>query len=356
VLQQGQQGQTTAQGEDIPDYNFDDMDLPAQEAPTSGYSWWFESELKDLGMRPLRCGLDPGAHAVSMKHSTACEITWRQERLSEKGLLKVAVLFALGRIPPQYFVGWDYEPGGKVTKVVTQGQFRNWVRQPHGDLKMFPQTTVRIVFKQLEDVLYPAEIYDTWGLQGLKYSWWSQTLKMSITRGKPAMEPEEATQSMIYQKQCRVLSEAFQVFEEEPKPTWVKAKERKYVPYGAEVYLSVEQEEKEDDEKKCWICPALEEEGDGEPLGHRVRPGFTDVANLQVVAVVGTLPGGSTIEVGQPVAVRREPTVEEKRSWELLREAVKEGENGLKEHEARNEEAILHQKLQQGFAQCPAVL
>ena len=85
TLIQGSQEVEVLEEDSFPDLDFDNMDLPVQEAPTSGYSWWFPSILKGLGMRALRNGMDPGATAISMRHDTACEIIWRMDQLFKKG-------------------------------------------------------------------------------------------------------------------------------------------------------------------------------------------------------------------------------------------------------------------------------
>ena len=134
--------------------------------------------------------------------------------------------------------------------------------------------------------------------------------------------------------------------------TWVVAQQRTVIPYGTEVPLKGTQDRQVENEESNWISGDLrdEDEEEEEP-GFRVRSGLTDVTNLDVVSVVGPQQGGSVVELGQPVAVRRKPTPEEKRSWELLQEAIKEGERGLKKHVAwRREARVLQQQRQdQGF-------
>jgi len=99
-----------------------------------------------------------------------------------------------------------------------------------------------------------------------------------------------------------------------------------------------------------WIAaPQYLQEEELEAVGHRVQPGYIGKDELTEVKVIGTLPGGSTIEVGEPVALRRRPVLEEVRSYELLMEAIKEGENGLREHENRKERMLAYQKHQEVF-------
>ena len=172
------------------------------------------------------------------------------------------------------------------------------------------------------------------------------------------MEPESASQSLVVQKhgsQVSVDTAEAKPVDIEQKQAWVVAQARTIVPFGTEVPLKVSQEYDVVEKGWNWISGEVgEEDEEGEVHGHQVRAGLTDVTNLSVVAVVGTQPGGSIIEAGQPVAVRREPTVEEKRSWELLQEAIKEGEMGLKDHQERRAGVVQHQKLQQSFP-VPAV-
>ena len=84
-------------------------------------------------------------------------------------------------------------------------------------------------------------------------------------------------------------------------------------------------------------------------MGYQVRPGLTDLESPVVVRVVGTLPGGGVIEEGEPIAIRRVPTEEEKRAAELLREAITEGKKGLQEAEERKRGVFAYQQLQACF-------
>ena len=135
-----------------------------------------------------------------------------------------------------------------------------------------------------------------------------------------------------------------------PNHSYLVAAERTKIECGEEVVLPVTQEVDVDPSKAAWVDGdvGLDEE---EELaqGHRVRSGITDQVTVTVVRVVGTQPGGSVIEVGQPVAMRRPPTLVEERSAELLQEAIKEGERGLAEHAQRREKRIIMQKQQQGW-------
>ncbi len=80
-----------------------------------------------------------------------------------------------------------------------------------------------------------------------------------------------------------------------------------------------------------------------------MRPGLTDLDCPVVVKVVGTLPGGGKIEKGEPIAIRRVPTSEEKRAAELLLEAIKEGKKGMLEAEDRKRGVYAYQQLQACF-------
>ena len=82
----------------------------------------------------------------------------------------------------------------KTMQVKTIGKLRLWAKQIDSEYKELPTLIVRMVKKQVNTLLIPAEIYDTWRLSSHPTYWWSRTLKLSIPRVKPALDPkQEAT-------------------------------------------------------------------------------------------------------------------------------------------------------------------
>ena len=65
--------------------------------------------------------------------------------------------------------------------------------------------------------------------------------------------------------------------------------------------------------------------------------------------VVGTHKAGTTIPLGQPLALRRSLTEVERLSFERLQEAIKEGERGLKEFQERKEHRVHQNRADQCF-------
>jgi hypothetical protein len=307
-------------------------------------------------MRTLRNGLDPGATATTMRYLTACEILTKQEELISRGLLEegTEVLFDFGRIAARHFVGWDYKPGDPITAVTTQAKLRVYVVQPDNTRMALPVTIVKIVQDQVEDVLYPAEIYDTWQLSAHKHSWYSRVLKLHILRGIPALQPARATQSEINNVQARVedpdavansLRREKQGFDTE---IYLMASQRTHIPHGAEVTVRVAQEYEEvEGDAGDWIS-ALDHVDDMDDSAYRVRPGLVEGNKLEEVRVIGTKAGGSVIEKGEPIAVRRTATREEMDRATQELEAIAEGRKGMQEHEQRRAQDLIFQQ-QQGF-------
>ena len=64
---------------------------------------------------------------------------------------------------------------------------------------------------------------------------------------------------------------------------------------------------------------------------------------------VGTDYAGAEIQEGQPIAVRKASSYEERRAFERLKEAQQEGERGLKQHEERRQGDIAFQRQQSCF-------
>ena len=103
----------------------------------------------------------------------------------------------------------------------------------------------------------------------------------------------------------------------------------------------IPQEWEEDEEE-------VDEEDDQE-RDFRVRPGPTGDGPVRKVCVIGTLRAGTKIPCGQPIAIRRSPTVAEQRSAELLQEAIKEGELGLKQYEEQKSARVQQNRIHQCF-------
>ena len=80
-----------------------------------------------------------------------------------------------------------------------------------------------------------------------------------------------------------------------------------------------------------------------------VRPGLTDSGPVRKVCVIGTVLAGTNIPCGQPVAIRRTPTEQERASFVLLQEAIKEGKLGLKQYEDQKSERVHQNRSQQRF-------
>ena len=64
--------------------------------------------------------------------------------------------------------------------------------------------------------------------------------------------------------------------------------------------------------------------------------------------MIGTKAGGSVIEKGEPIAVRRTATREEMDRATQELEAIAEGRKGMQEHEQRRAQDLIFQQ-QQGF-------
>ena len=65
--------------------------------------------------------------------------------------------------------------------------------------------------------------------------------------------------------------------------------------------------------------------------------------------MIGTVRAGTKIPCGQPVAIRRTPTEQERLSFEVLQEAIKEGKLGLKQYEDQKSERVHQNRIQQCF-------
>ena len=174
------------------------------------------------------------------------------------------------------------------------------------------------------------------------------------------VEPEDATQTVVVQGEMRAitlgetgeLDDSDELQRVERDFVWIISQTRVHVPHGSEVLVPVMQERPTPGPDWSWISETKElEDDDLEGIGHMMRPGFTDSEKIEQVVVVGTAPGGSTIEVGQPLGVRRVPTSTGLRSWELFEEAVAEGRKGLAEHEERKDRMFGFQALQQAQQQ-----
>ena len=85
-------------------------------------------------------------------------------------------------------------------QVRTIGKLRLWARQPDGSYKELPTLIVRMVKRQVNTLLIPAEMYDTWRLSSQPTYWWSRTLQLSLPRVHRALDPSEATQSVLAQQ------------------------------------------------------------------------------------------------------------------------------------------------------------
>ena len=126
------------------------------------------------------------------------------------------------------------------------------------------------------------------------------------------------------------------------------AAQRTHVPHGTEVTVRVAQEYQEvEGEAGDWIA-ALDQVDDMDDPAYRVRPGLVTGNKLELVRVVGTKHGGSVIEQGEPIAVRRTATKEEMDRATASIEAIAEGRKGMLERERRKEQDLIFQQ-QQGF-------
>ena len=123
------------------------------------------------------------------------------------------------------------------------------------------------------------------------------------------------------------------------------------VRFGEEQLVEVQQEREEEDVGRNWICGDPEEvdDEDDEDRGYTVRPGLSGGEAVQKVRVVGTHKSGTTIPLGQPLAVRRSPTEAERLTFERLQEAIREGERGLEEHQRNKERRVQQNRTEQCF-------
>ena len=124
------------------------------------------------------------------------------------------------------------------------------------------------------------------------------------------------------------------------------------VPFGTQTWVDVIDEYGEHDRKpRTWVCGDPEEvdEEDDSEREFVVRPGLTDSGPLRKVCVMGTVRTGAKIPCGQPVAIRRTPTEQERLSFEVLQEAIKEGKLGLKQYEDQKSARVHQNRIQQCF-------
>ena len=70
---------------------------------------------------------------------------------------------------------------------------------------------------------------------------------------------------------------------------------------------------------------------------------------VEKVLVVGTHKSGTTIPLGQPLALRRSPSEAERLTFERLQEAIKEGERGLQEYQERKDKRVQQNRTEQCF-------
>jgi hypothetical protein len=156
-----------------------------------------------------------------------------------------------------------------------------------------------------------------------------------------ALDPSEATQSVLAQQ---AQQEAF-------KHVLVCAQDT-VAHFGEPTWVDVIDEYGEHDrEPRTWVCGDPEEvdEEDDQERDFRVRPGPTGDGPVRKVCVIGTLRAGTKIPCGQPIAIRRSPTEAEQRSAELLQEAIKEGELGLKQYEEQKSARVQQNRIHQCF-------
>ena len=121
--------------------------------------------------------------------------------------------------------------------------------------------------------------------------------------------------------------------------------------FGQGRLVEVQQERVEQDDGRNWICGDQEEVGDedDEDRGYTVRSGLSGPEAVQKVLVVGTHNSGTTIPLGQPLALRRSPTEAERLTFERLQEAIKEGERGLQEYQERKDKRVQQNRTEQCF-------
>ena len=86
-----------------------------------------------------------------------------------------------------------------------------------------------------------------------------------------------------------------------------------------------------------------------------MSPSLVQRDNRRAVQVVGLHQRQATIEKGEPIAVLRVPTWLELRSYELLEEAIKEGNRGLQAHQQRRAAQISAQQTAAAGFRRPAV-
>ena len=116
--------------------------------------------------------------------------------------------------------------------------------------------------------------------------------------------------------------------------------------------MEVQQERAEEpDDGRNWICgdPKEVDDEDDDERGYTVRSGLSGPEAVKKVLVIGTSKSGTTIPIGQPLALRRRPTEAERLSFEKLQDAIKEGARGLQEHQERKDKRVQQNRTEQCF-------
>jgi len=124
------------------------------------------------------------------------------------------------------------------------------------------------------------------------------------------------------------------------------------VHFGQETWVDVQQEcEEEAGTERTWICgdQAEVDEEDEEDRGFVVRSGMAEAGAVRRICVIGTQVMGTKIPLGQPLAIRRTPKQVERLSFETLQEAIKEGEQGLRQYEERKGNRVHQNRTHQCF-------
>jgi hypothetical protein len=127
----------------------------------------------------------------------------------------------------------------------------------------------------------------------------------------------------------------------------IMASQRTLIPYGSEVAVKVAQEYEDVEGSGDWIA-ALDQIDDMDDPAYRVRPGLAAGNKVEELLVIRTKPGGSVIEAGETIAVRRTATREELERAGQLFEAKMEGTKGMQEYEQRRAQELIFRQ-QQGF-------
>lgn len=225
------------------------------------------------------------------------------------------------------------------------GILRLWAPQSDGSVALLPDVWARVVDKQYEDVLFPAEIVDCWVLIPQKLSWWSQTLGVEILRKTPAIAPEDSKQCDMqsYWATRRELMPASPTKlpgEAKFVPQWMQnnvsirslltASERVIVRRGATQWIRVVQQARVVPEA-MWITGLH-----GENIGFDTEnelfagpgPMNTDVG-LNWLLVQGSPEEDSHVRIGDVVGLRRPPTAAELPHFRAIMEIHAEIERGM---------------------------